>query len=155
VVTRCNHIARRVEGSDTLAVIENLATKAVSLIIGGGMCRTFLAAQRLPVGGSLLEEEMIDTCRNLLETDGDVIHLPVDIVVAEKFAADSPPSTVATDKIPADKMGLDIGPESVILRAAVERQDGVLERVDQGFRVPGLSPPNHHRGGSRGPISFR
>ena len=99
--------------SDKLAVIENLATKADSLIIGGGMCFTFLAAQGLSVGTSLLEEEMIDTCRKLLETYGDVIHLPVDIVVAEKFAADSPPETVAADQIPADKMGLDIGPESV------------------------------------------
>ncbi|WP_167102536.1 phosphoglycerate kinase [Mycobacterium sp. DL592] len=99
--------------SDKLAVIENLATKADSLIIGGGMCFTFLAAQGLSVGSSLLQEEMIDTCRQLLETYGDVIHLPVDIVVAAAFAADSPAETVAADKIPADKMGLDIGPESV------------------------------------------
>ena len=99
--------------SDKLAVIENLATKADSLIIGGGMCFTFLAAQGLPVGSSLLQEEMIDTCRKLLETYGDVIHLPIDIVVAAKFAADSPPETVAADQIPADKIGLDIGPESV------------------------------------------
>jgi len=99
--------------SDKLAVIENLAAKADSLIIGGGMCFTFLAAQGFSVGSSLLQEEMIDTCRKLLETYGDVIHLPVDIVVAEKFAADSPPETVAADQIPADKIGLDIGPESV------------------------------------------
>jgi phosphoglycerate kinase len=99
--------------SDKLAVIENLATKADSLIIGGGMCFTFLAAQGVSVGTSLLQVEMLDTCRHLLEKYGDVIHLPVDIVVAEKFAADSPPETVWADKIPADKMGLDIGPESV------------------------------------------
>jgi phosphoglycerate kinase len=99
--------------SDKLAVIENLATKADSLIIGGGMCFTFLAAQGVSVGSSLLQEEMIDTCAQLLEDFGDVIHLPVDIVVAEKFAADSPPETVAADKIPDGKMGLDIGPESV------------------------------------------
>lgn len=99
--------------SDKLAVIENLATKADSLIIGGGMCFTFLAAQGVSVGSSLLQEEMIDTCRKLLEDYGDVIHLPVDIVVAEKFAADSPPETVAADRIPDGKMGLDIGPESV------------------------------------------
>lgn len=99
--------------SDKLAVIENLATKADSLIIGGGMCFTFLAAQGLSVGTSLLQEEMVETCRHLLDTYGDVIHLPVDIVVAEKFAADSPSETVAADQIPADKMGLDIGPESV------------------------------------------
>jgi phosphoglycerate kinase len=99
--------------SDKLAVIENLATKADSLIIGGGMCFTFLAAQGVSVGSSLLQEEMIDTCAQLLEDFGDVIHLPVDIVVAEKFAADSPPETVAAGKIPDGKMGLDIGPESV------------------------------------------
>jgi phosphoglycerate kinase len=99
--------------SDKLAVIENLATKADSIVIGGGMCFTFLAAQGLSVGNSLLQEEMIETCKNLLETYGDVIHLPVDIVAAEKFAADSPAETVAADRIPDGTMGLDIGPESV------------------------------------------
>ncbi len=99
--------------SDKLAVIENLATKADSLIVGGGMCFTFLAAQGLSVGGSLLEESMIETCRKLLDDYGDVLHLPVDIVVAEKFAADSPAETVPADRIPDDKLGLDIGPESV------------------------------------------
>ncbi|MBX7454516.1 phosphoglycerate kinase [Mycolicibacterium sp. 3033] len=105
--------------SDKLAVIENLATKADSLIIGGGMCFTFLAAQGLSVGNSLLEESMIDTCRKLLDDYGDVLHLPVDIVVAEKFAADSPAETVAAAAIPDDKMGLDIGPESVKRFAAL------------------------------------
>jgi phosphoglycerate kinase len=99
--------------SDKLAVIENLATKADSIVIGGGMCYTFLAAQGLSVGTSLCQPEMIDTCKKLLEDYGDVIHLPVDIVVAEKFAADSPPETVAADRIPDGTMGLDIGPESV------------------------------------------
>jgi phosphoglycerate kinase len=99
--------------SDKLAVIESLAEKADSLVIGGGMCFTFLASQGASVGTSLLEESMIDTCRKLLETYGDVIHLPVDIVVAEKFAADSPPERVPADQIPEGKMGLDIGPGSV------------------------------------------
>jgi len=99
--------------SDKLAVIENLAGKADSIIIGGGMCFTFLAAQGVSVGRSLLQEEMIDTCRRLLEEYGDVIHLPVDIVVAAEFAADSPADIVAAERIPAEKMGLDIGPESV------------------------------------------
>jgi phosphoglycerate kinase len=99
--------------SDKLAVIENLATKADSILIGGGMCFTFLAAQGVSVGTSLLQPEMIDTCKKLLEDYGDVIHLPVDIVVAAEFAAESPPETVAADKIPEDKMGLDIGPGSV------------------------------------------
>ncbi|WP_396910056.1 phosphoglycerate kinase, partial [Mycolicibacterium sp.] len=99
--------------SDKLAVIENLATKADSLIIGGGMCFTFLASQGVSVGTSLLQEEMIDTCKRLLDTYADVIHLPVDIVVADKFAADAEAETVASDRIPDGKMGLDIGPESV------------------------------------------
>ena len=99
--------------SDKLAVIENLATKADSLVIGGGMCFTFLASQGVSVGKSLLEEGMIDTCRKLLEDYGDVIHVPVDIVVADEFKADSPSEIVAADRIPDDKIGLDIGPGSV------------------------------------------
>nr|CRL67121.1 phosphoglycerate kinase [Mycolicibacterium malmesburyense] len=99
--------------SDKLAVIESLAEKADSLIIGGGMCFTFLASQGVSVGTSLLEEGMIETCRKLLDTYADVIHVPVDIVVADKFAADATAEVVAADKIPDDKMGLDIGPGSV------------------------------------------
>ena len=99
--------------SDKLAVIENLANKADSIVIGGGMCFTFLAAQGVSVGTSLLQPEMVDTCKKLLEDYGDVIHLPVDVVVAEKFSADSPAETVAVTAIADDRMGLDIGPESV------------------------------------------
>jgi phosphoglycerate kinase len=99
--------------SDKLAVIENLATKADSIVIGGGMCFTFLASQGVSVGTSLLEESMIDTCRKLLDDYGDVIHVPVDIVVADAFAADSPSEIVAADRIPDGKIGLDIGPGSV------------------------------------------
>jgi phosphoglycerate kinase len=99
--------------SDKLGVIESLATKADSIVIGGGMCFTFLAAQGYSVGKSLLEEDMIETCRGLLDTYGDVLRLPVDIVVTEKFAADSPPQTVAANEIPDDLLGLDIGPGSV------------------------------------------
>jgi phosphoglycerate kinase len=99
--------------SDKLAVIEELAKKADSLLIGGGMCFTFLAAVGVSVGKSLVQPEMVDTCKRLLETYADVIHVPVDIVVADEFAADSPSQTVAADRIPDDKMGLDIGPESV------------------------------------------
>lgn len=99
--------------SDKLGVIEQLATKADSIVIGGGMCYTFLAAMGHPVGTSLLQTEMIDTCRQLLDTYADVIRLPVDIVVADKFAADAAPETVAAEAIPEGKMGLDIGPGSV------------------------------------------
>jgi phosphoglycerate kinase len=99
--------------SDKLAVIEKLAAKADSLVIGGGMCFTFLAALGLSVGKSLVQPEMIEKCKELLETYADVIHVPIDIVVADEFKADSAAETVAADRIPDDKMGLDIGPESV------------------------------------------
>ncbi|OBI25770.1 phosphoglycerate kinase [Mycobacterium sp. E1386] len=105
--------------SDKLGVIESLATKADSIVIGGGMCFTFLAAQGFSVGKSLLEEEMVDTCRRLLDTYVDVLRLPRDVVVAQQFAADSPPQTVAADAIPDDMIGLDIGPESVKRFAAL------------------------------------
>ncbi|WP_067564523.1 phosphoglycerate kinase [Nocardia acidivorans] len=98
--------------SDKLAVIEALAPKVDTLVIGGGMCFTFLAAQGLPVGGSLLQEEMIDTCKDLLDKYADVIHLPRDIVVADKFAADAESKVVPANEIPEGWMGLDIGPES-------------------------------------------
>lgn len=99
--------------SDKLGVIESLATKADSIVIGGGMCFTFLAAQGFTVGKSLLEEEMVGTCRRLLETYADVLRLPVDVMVTEKFAADSPPQTVSVEDIPPDLLGLDIGPGSI------------------------------------------
>jgi phosphoglycerate kinase len=99
--------------SDKLGVIEQLATKADSIVIGGGMCFTFLAASGFSVGTSLLQEEMIDTCRQLLDTYADVIRLPVDIVVADKFSADATPEIVGAEAIPDGKMGLDIGPGSV------------------------------------------
>lgn len=99
--------------SDKLAVIEALAPKVDTLVIGGGMCFTFLAAQGHGVGSSLLQEEMIDTCKDLLARYGDVITLPVDVVAADGFAADAPHTTVPADAIPEGKMGLDIGPESV------------------------------------------
>ncbi|MGP5080809.1 phosphoglycerate kinase [Corynebacterium variabile] len=109
--------------SDKLAVIEALAPKVDHLVIGGGMCFTFLAAQGRSVGTSLLQEDMVDTCRDLLERYGDAIVLPTDVVVAPAFAADATPTTVAVDAIPDDQMGLDVGPESVtafgdVLRSA-------------------------------------
>jgi len=101
--------------SDKLGVIANLLTKADRLLIGGGMVFTFLAAQGKPVGASLLEADQIDTVKGYLdtaETNGVEIVLPVDIVAADSFAADSPHETVPADAIPDGKMGLDIGPES-------------------------------------------
>jgi phosphoglycerate kinase len=101
--------------SDKLGVIENLLSKANRLVIGGGMVFTFLKAEGYEVGKSLLEPDMIDTVKGYIETakkTGVELVLPTDIVVADKFAADSPSQVVPADQIPADKMGLDIGPDS-------------------------------------------
>ncbi|MGN6575620.1 MAG: phosphoglycerate kinase [Nocardioides sp.] len=101
--------------SDKLGVIDNLLGKADRLLIGGGMVFTFLKAQGHEVGTSLLEEDQLDTCRDYLrraEESGVQILLPTDIVVAPEFKADAPPTVVPADAMPADQMGLDIGPES-------------------------------------------
>jgi phosphoglycerate kinase len=97
--------------SDKLAVIEALLPTVDTLLVGGGMCFTFLAAQGHDVGSSLLEADQVDTCRSLLES-GKVV-LPVDVVAATSFRADAEHDVVAADAIPGDRMGLDIGPESV------------------------------------------
>ncbi|MDI5937215.1 MULTISPECIES: phosphoglycerate kinase [Micromonospora] len=99
--------------SDKLAVIEALLPKVDRLLIGGGMCFTFLKAQGHEVGTSLLEEEMVETCRNLLERADGKILLPVDVVAADAFAPDAAHDTVRADAIPSHRLGLDIGPETV------------------------------------------
>ncbi|HET8594228.1 MAG TPA: phosphoglycerate kinase [Intrasporangium sp.] len=106
--------------SDKLGVIGNLLGTADRLLVGGGMVFTFLKAQGLEVGKSLLEPDQLDTVRGYLEdakAKGVEIVLPVDIVVADAFSADAAHEVVPVDRIPADKMGLDIGPESAKLFA--------------------------------------
>ncbi|MFC9976503.1 phosphoglycerate kinase [Spirillospora sp. NPDC127200] len=101
--------------SDKLGVIDNLLGKADRILIGGGMVFTFLKAQGHEVGESLLEEDQLDTVREYLrraEESGVEFVLPVDIVAATAFAADADHDVVAADAIPADRLGLDIGPES-------------------------------------------
>lgn len=107
--------------SDKLGVIENLLGKVDLLAIGGGMVFTFLKAQGKEIGTSLVENEMIDVVKDLIETaekNGVQLLLPTDIVVAPTFAADATPTLVSADAIPADQMGLDIGPESAKTFAA-------------------------------------
>jgi phosphoglycerate kinase len=107
--------------SDKLGVIDNLLGKADRLLIGGGMVFTFLKAQGHEVGTSLLEEDQVDVCAEYLrraEESGVQLVLPTDIVVAPSFAADAPPTVVPADRMPADQMGLDIGPESAAAFAA-------------------------------------
>jgi len=105
--------------SDKLAVIEALLPKVDKLLIGGGMCFTFLKAQGHEVGSSLVEAEMVDTCRDLLARGADRIVLPTDIVAATAFAADAEHAVVPATAIPADRMGLDIGPETVAAFAGI------------------------------------
>ncbi|SNS22466.1 phosphoglycerate kinase [Geodermatophilus pulveris] len=99
--------------SDKLAVIEALLPKVDRLLVGGGMCFTFLAAQGHGVGTSLLEADQVDTCRRLLADAGDRIVLPLDVVCAPEFSADAPTTTVGVDAIPDGQMGLDVGPRTV------------------------------------------
>ena len=107
--------------SDKLAVIENLLAKVDVLAIGGGMVFTFLKAQGKEVGTSLVENEMLEEVKALIEKAkqlGVTLLLPTDIVVAPSFSSDAPPTLVSVDEIPRDKMGLDIGPESARSYAA-------------------------------------
>ncbi|HIW23757.1 MAG TPA: phosphoglycerate kinase [Candidatus Acutalibacter stercoravium] len=105
--------------ADKLSVIENLLTKVDTLIIGGGMAYTFLKAQGKEVGTSLVDEEKIEYCQNMLkkaEEKGVKLLLPVDTVIAPAFPdpidAEIATEVVDSDKIPVDKMGLDIGPKT-------------------------------------------
>ncbi|HEU4490299.1 MAG TPA: phosphoglycerate kinase [Jiangellales bacterium] len=104
--------------SDKLGVIDNLLGRVDRLLIGGGMCFTFLKAQGHEVGGSLLEADQVDTVRGFLDRatdDGVEIALPVDVVVAADVTEDAETSVVPADAIPADQKGLDIGPRTVDL----------------------------------------
>jgi phosphoglycerate kinase len=99
--------------SDKLAVIQALLPTTDKLLIGGGMCFTFLKAQGHEVGKSLLEDDMVDTCKDLLAQAAGKIVLPTDIVVATEISDDATATVVAADAIPADQLGLDIGPDTV------------------------------------------
>jgi phosphoglycerate kinase len=103
---------------DKIKVIESLLEKVDTLIIGGGMAYTFLKAQGYEIGNSLLDEERLDFCRDILdkaEKAGVKLLLPVDVVVAKEFAADAEHKVVDATAIPADWEGLDIGPKTIEL----------------------------------------
>jgi phosphoglycerate kinase len=107
--------------SDKIGVIKNLLSKVNVLAIGGGMLFTFLAAQGYEIGKSLVETDLLDDVKKLLDEAkklGVQILLPTDIVVAPTFAVDATPTLVKADGIPADQMGLDIGPETAAAFAA-------------------------------------
>lgn len=106
--------------SDKIKVIDALMDKADTLIIGGGMCFTFLLAQGKSVGTSLKEEDWVERAGQMIEharERGVNLLLPVDVVAADRFAEDAATKTVGVDAIPEDMMGLDIGPETARLYA--------------------------------------
>jgi phosphoglycerate kinase len=99
--------------SDKIGVIKNLLTKADSILIGGGMANTFFKAEGYPVADSLVEDDALDTAKEILAEAGTKFRLPVDVVVADKFEADAAHKTMATGPIPEGWRILDIGPETV------------------------------------------
>lgn len=101
--------------SDKIGVIKNLVNIADKILIGGGMAYTFLKAQGKEIGLSLLEEDKIDFAKELLESNGDQIVLPVDAKVAKEFSNDAKITEVAIDDIPSDQEAMDVGPKTVEL----------------------------------------
>jgi phosphoglycerate kinase len=99
--------------SDKIGVIKNLLTKADSILIGGGMANTFFKAEGYPVADSLVEDDALETAKEILAQAGTKFRLPVDVVIADKFEADAAHKTMATGPIPDGWRILDIGPETV------------------------------------------
>jgi len=99
--------------SDKIGVIENLLPQVDKLIVGGGMANTFLKAQGLNVGDSLVEDDKLDLAKELLQSAGSKLLLPTDVVIADAFAADAEQQTVSVRSVPAGWRILDVGPESI------------------------------------------
>jgi phosphoglycerate kinase len=112
--------------SDKLGVIDNLLGRVDHLVIGGAMCFTFLAAKGVDVRGSRVEQDQLDTVRDLVDKAGDRLHLPEDVVVAERFEAGADHRTVAYDDIPSGWMGLDIGPRTAEQFGGIARSAKML-----------------------------
>ncbi|MBC2850853.1 phosphoglycerate kinase [Cetobacterium sp. 8H] len=103
--------------SDKIGVIENLLVKADKILIGGAMMFTFFKALGKNTGKSLVEEDKVELAKSLLEKANGKIILPIDTVICKEFSNDAPHSVVSVDEIPADEMGLDVGPATVKLFA--------------------------------------
>lgn len=99
--------------SDKIGVIEALLKKVDAILIGGGMANTFLVAEGYPMGKSLVEQDVIKMAGSLMEKGAEIIHLPVDLRVAEQFAGDAENKVVAVTDVPPDWMALDIGPATI------------------------------------------
>ncbi len=112
--------------SDKIGVIRNLLTKADQVLIGGGMANTFFKAQGYQVSDSLVEEEALETARELLNLGGTTLRLPVDVVIADRFDAEAEMKTMPMGQIPAGWRILDVGPETVTAFAKVISNAGTV-----------------------------
>ena len=110
--------------SDKIGVIQNLLKKVDAILIGGGMANTFLKAQGLEMGDSLVEVDSLETARELIKVGAGKIHLPVDVVLADKFDAEAASKTIEVGNVPAGWRILDIGPQTVRVYADVIRDAG-------------------------------
>jgi phosphoglycerate kinase len=112
--------------SDKIGVIKNLLVKADDILIGGGMANTFFKAQGLDLADSLVEPEALDTAKELLKTGGKKLHLPVDVVLGDKFDAEAAKKEMKLGPVPAGWRILDIGPETVAEYAKVISKAGTV-----------------------------
>ncbi len=115
--------------STKLTILNNLATRVDRLIVGGGIANTFLLAAGMPIGKSLAEPDLVAECRKVLETlsqKGATLPLPIDVVVAKRFAADAAPELRRADDVREDEMILDIGPQSSAHVARMVEQAGTI-----------------------------
>jgi len=115
--------------STKLTILNNLAEKVDRLIVGGGIANTFLLAAGLPIGKSLAEPDLVPECRRVIETlqkKGATLPLPMDVVVATRFAADAPPRVCRTDDVHADEMILDVGPQTSAHLARIVEGAGTI-----------------------------
>ena len=130
--------------SDKIEVVENLLKIADALLIGGGMAYTFLKAQGVPIGKSLVENDKLELAKKLLaeaKTGGRKLLLPADHVTAPEFKADSPATTGDVNATPEDQMGLDIGPETIALYSAeIEKAKTIVWNGPMGvFEMPAFA----------------
>ena len=112
--------------SDKIGVIKNLLEKADTVLIGGGMANTFFKAQGYPVGDSLVEDDDLETARDLLQKGGQKLRLPVDVVIADKFDDAAQKKIIPVGEIPTGWRILDIGPETVNTFSAVVADAGTV-----------------------------
>ncbi len=112
--------------SDKIGVIKNLLVKADAILIGGGMANTFFKAQGLAMADSLVEDESLEIARELLKESGGKLHLPVDVVLADKFEAEAECKTIAAGNVPEGWRILDIGPETVKAYGEVIKSAGTV-----------------------------